>query len=53
MTGAEKEASYLGAWLRENCGLPDRREDEAYAALWAEKTAAYDARKEALTAASS
>lgn len=51
VTGAEKEASYLGAWLRENCGLPDRREDEAYAALWAEKTAAYDARKEALTAA--
>ena len=29
--GAVKVTAYLGAWLHENCSLPDRRGDPAYA----------------------
>lgn len=44
--GAEKMADYFGAWLTEHCDLTDYRSDERYAAVWAEKTARYEAMKQ-------
>lgn len=32
--GAEKVTSYVGKYLKENYGLPDRRDDSAYASAW-------------------
>ena len=43
--GAEKAASWFGKILSEECGVPDRREDEAVCALWAEKAEVYNQRK--------
>ena len=44
--GAEKMASWLGAWLKENYDLPDHREDPLYAEAWQEKTEAYNEMKQ-------
>lgn len=33
-TGAEKVTSYVGDYLKEHYGLPDRRDDAAYASEW-------------------
>ena len=43
--GAEKAAAWFGRILSEECGVPDRREEEAFAARWAEKVKRYDERK--------
>lgn len=43
--GAEKLADCFGAWLVENCGLTDGRENEKTARLWAEKEARYEEEK--------
>lgn len=48
--GAEKLTHWFGAWLDENCDLPDRRDDEAYAAAWNEKSAVFAARQAQLEA---
>lgn len=48
--GAEKLTNYFGAILSEECGLPDRRGEEALDAAWAEKTARYNAEKAQLEA---
>ena len=48
--GAEKAASWFGRILSEECGVPDRRSEEAVSALWAQKAAAYHERKAALEA---
>lgn len=50
--GAEKAASWFGKILSEECQVPDRRSEEAIAALWAEKAATYHNRFQALTSAS-
>lgn len=47
--GAEKAASWFGKILSEECGVPDRRGEVDLAALWAEKAAAYQDRKQART----
>lgn len=44
--GAEKAAKWFGAFLQEECGLPDRREEESLAALWDRKIQTYTIRKE-------
>ena len=46
LSGAEKLSDYFGAILRD-AGIPDRREDEALSAVWAEKCEAYHAQAEA------
>lgn len=46
LSGAEKITAYLGRFLSEEIGLMDRRGDEALAAQWAEKIAAYEAEKD-------
>lgn len=46
LSGAEKITAYLGRFLSEELGLMDRRGDEALAAQWAEKIAAYEAEKD-------
>ena len=48
--GAEKAAKWFGSILTQQCGVPDRRGDDAVAAAWAEKTQTYYARKAALEA---
>lgn len=48
--GAEKLAGYFGQILAKECGLEDRRDDPALAALWEEKTQAYYAEKQELEA---
>ena len=48
--GAEKLSHWFGAWLQENCDVPDRRGEEPYQSVWTEKSAAYAARKERLEA---
>ena len=45
LSGAEKLSHYMGALLREEIGLPDRRGEEALSAVWEEKLAAYEAEK--------
>ena len=44
--GAEKAASWLGNYLSEACGVPDRREDPQLSALWEEKAERYYEEKE-------
>ena len=48
--GAEKAAGWFGKILSQDCGVPDRRDDEAISALWTEKSQTYYARKAALEA---
>lgn len=43
--GAEKLSVFFGKILTEECAVPDRRDDAALAAVWAEKTADYENRK--------
>lgn len=43
--GAEKAADWFGKVLQEQCGVPDRRDDSALSALWAEKCETYHNRK--------
>lgn len=43
LSGAEKLSVYLGRFLSETIGLPDRRGDEHLNAVWNEKIAAYNA----------
>lgn len=46
--GAEKASVWLGRILAEECGVPDRRNEETTAALWSEKAAAYYEQKRSL-----
>ncbi len=46
--GAEKLSKFFGKYLKEQCDLPDRREDAAMAADWAEKVRIYNERKNKL-----
>ena len=48
--GAEKASAWFGKVLQEQCNVPDRRNDTEIAALWAEKSNTYHARKKALEA---
>ena len=48
--GAEKLSRRFGQWLTDNCPVEDRRDQEEYADVWNEKSAAYAARKERLEA---
>ncbi len=48
--GAEKMSRWFGQWLCENTAVEDRRDQEPYAAIWSEKSAAYAERKERLEA---
>jgi len=41
LSGAEKMGAYFGKVLREEFQVPDRRNDEKIASVWAEKCAAY------------
>ena len=47
--GAEKAAKWFGKILQEQCGVADRRTEEAISALWAEKVQTYHDRKAAMT----
>lgn len=47
LSGAEKLSRYMGRYLTEQAGLPDRRGEADLAAVWREKTAAYEAEKQA------
>lgn len=44
--GAEKASIWFGKLLTEKCNIPDRRDDEAIAAVWSEKAAMYHQQKE-------
>lgn len=44
--GAEKASVWFGRILSEECGVPDRREEETTCRIWAEKVRIYDQRKE-------
>ncbi|MBQ8833485.1 MAG: SGNH/GDSL hydrolase family protein [Oscillospiraceae bacterium] len=44
--GAEKAARWLGEVLREECNLPDRREDAELSATWSKKVALYEQEKQ-------
>lgn len=46
LSGAEKLSRYMGRVLRDEAGVPDRRNEEALRAVWAEKIAAYEAEKQ-------
>lgn len=46
LSGAEKLASWLGAFLTEEAGLTDRRTEEHLSAIWEEKLAAYEAERD-------
>lgn len=46
--GAEKASAWFGQILAEICGVPDRRKDQALAAIWSEKSASYDQQKRSL-----
>ena len=48
--GAEKAADWFGNILRQQCDLPDRREDTALADRWAEICETYHQRKKTLEA---
>lgn len=43
--GAEKLTRYFGRILADTCGLPDRRDDAAYASVWTGRVSAYEQRK--------
>lgn len=47
LSGAEKLSRYMGRYLTEEAGIPDRRGEAALAGRWAEKLAAYEAEKQA------
>jgi len=47
LSGAEKLSRYMGRVLRDEAEVPDRRDEEALCAVWAEKAAAYEAEKQA------
>lgn len=47
LSGAEKLAHWLGRYLAEEIGLPDRRGEAQLAAAWADKLAFYEADKQA------
>lgn len=42
LSGAEKVTSYVGGILSSEFGIPNRRGDEEYASVWAEKEKFYD-----------
>ena len=46
--GAEKASVWFGQILADNCGVPDRRNEETIAALWSEKAANYYEQKRSL-----
>ena len=46
LSGAEKLSRYMGRYLTEEAGVPDRRGEAELSARWAEKLAAYEAEKE-------
>lgn len=46
--GAEKAADWFGNVLRQQCNVPDRREDAEISDIWAEKCQTYHERKEFL-----
>lgn len=46
LSGAEKLTDYFGKYLKENCGLPDHRQEAEYQAIWEEKIEFYKAMKE-------
>lgn len=43
--GAEKASAWFGRILSQDCGVPDRREDGALAAVWEEKLHRYETEK--------
>lgn len=43
--GAEKASVWFGRVLSQNCGVPDRRDDAALAAVWEEKLYRYETEK--------
>ena len=47
LSGAEKLSRYMGRYLADEAGIPDRRSEAALAGRWAEKLAAYEAEKRA------
>lgn len=47
LSGAEKLSRYMGRYLRDEAGIPDRRGEAELAGRWAEKLAAYEAEKRA------
>ena len=49
--GAEKLSRFFGKILTEQCGVEDRRSQEAICAQWAEKVRVYNERKAALEVA--
>ncbi len=46
LSGAEKLAHWIGAVMRDDYGLPDRRNEEHLSQVWEEKLAAYEAEKQ-------
>ena len=48
--GAEKMSRWFGQWLTEHTSVEDRRGQEPYALIWAEKSKAYAERKDRLEA---
>ena len=46
LSGAEKLSRYMGRYLIEEAGVPDRRGEAELSARWVEKLAAYEAEKE-------
>lgn len=47
VTGAERLSRYFGGILAAECGLPDRRGEEALAGLWRDKAESYEREKAA------
>ncbi|MBQ9826530.1 MAG: SGNH/GDSL hydrolase family protein [Firmicutes bacterium] len=47
LSGAEKLSAWFGKYLKEKCGVEDRRSDAALAAEWAEREEFYEFMKEA------
>lgn len=47
LSGAEKLSRYMGRYLADEAGIPDRRSEAELAGRWAEKLAAYEAEKRA------
>ena len=47
LSGAEKLSRYMGRYLMDEAGIPDRRGEAELAGRWAEKLDAYKAEKRA------
>lgn len=47
LSGAEKLSAYWGQVLQEQFRVPDRRDNETLADIWADNIAAYDAERQA------